>query len=178
MNRNMKQFSRQGGFSMIELSLALLVIAMLSVPIYYIYKSTSESAKVEAEITNVQGISSAIRRSWRASSDFTGLSESTLISRKQMPEKMVSGTTLMAFGGGVTVTPGSVNGGSNNAFTITYSMVPTSGCLDFLAGVSGGFSIVMVGGTTIKSTTQSYNQAAAQTSCNGAETVAVVLTGV
>lgn len=170
----------QAGFSMIELMLALVVIGLLSIPIYYIYKEASAGAKTENEVTNISGMAATIRKAWKSSSDFTGLTEAAMITRKQVPDKLVSGTALMnSWSGAVTIGPSDISGGGGtSAFMITYNLVPVGSCMDIVAGVAGAFSTVIVEATTIKSPTTSFNQAAMATACSpAAENVEIKMIG-
>jgi len=172
---------KQKGFSMIELMLALVIIGMLSVPIYFIFKQASESAQTENEISNVNGIAASIRKAWRSSSDFSALTNAVLITRKAVPEKMDAGdgTNLInLWGGSVTVSATDPSGAAGQtAFQIAYTNVPASACLDFVSGVQSAFSTVNVAGTDIKTTATAYDQNTAVTQCSAAERVDINFIG-
>lgn len=172
---------KQKGFSMIELMLALVIIGMLSVPIYFIFKQASDSAQTENEISNVNGIAASIRKAWRSSSNFTALTNAMLITRKAIPEKMDAGdgtNMINLWGGSVTVGATSPDGSAGStAFSITYENVPAAACLDFVSGVQSAFSTIDVAGTDIKTISTAFDQNEAVTQCSSAERVDIVFTG-
>lgn len=172
---------RQAGFSMIELMLALVVIGVLSVPIYYVYREATGSAKAESETTNLNAMAAVIRSKWKGSGDFTGLTEALLITQKSVPEKMINGTALKnIWDGAVTIGPSDAAGAAGTSmFKITYNQIPVSRCLDLAAGSHSSFSTVIIGSTTIKSPTASYSQSSALTACSpsGSEVVAIQFIG-
>lgn len=170
---------RQGGYTLPELIIGALVAGALALIFFGAYKYFVVDAKVKAEISNQQLISGAIRDDWKASNDYAGLSAAGMIIRKRVPEKMITNATLQnRWGGSVSVDPGSINGGTNNAFSITYNNVPVDACLNFVAGAVDGYAQVTIDGTAVKTPTSSYNQGTAANACGSApESVTVVLTG-
>lgn len=158
----------QKGYSMVELMLALVVIGILAVPVYYVYRESSGSAKAESEATNLNALAAVIRSKWKTSGDFTGLSESALITQKSVPEKMVNGTALKnVWDGAVTIGPSDVTGGTGTSmFKIVHNQVPVSRCLDLVSGAHSSFSTVIIASTTVKSPTASYSQGNALTACS------------
>jgi len=165
---------KQKGFSLIELLIGFVIIAILLGGAYALYATTRSGANTDAAIKGSLGIVSAIARNYPSPS-FTGIAPANII--KQAPKNMVSGTTLRdPWGGTINLAAGGTPAGT--AYIITFPQVPGDDCSPFVRGVESNFSAISVGGTVVKPSGGVLDQTALATQCNAAApTTAVALTG-
>src|SRR5690606_23605866 len=86
---------------------------------------------------------------------YTGLTSAVLIQTRNAPTDMINGsgataTLVNAFGGTVTLAAANYNGGTDNAFEVTFSDVPTSVCNSLVSQAQSSFPLIEVDSTTVK----------------------------
>lgn len=126
------------GFTLVEILLVVGFIALASIGIYAVYSKVQTSSKANEEGKNLETMRAGIKNLYGGQTNYTGLSATVVAQAKVAPLSMINvGNTLRnSFGGAVTITPVSVNGGTNNAFSITYANIPADVCVK-LATASG-----------------------------------------
>ncbi len=192
--RQFKPVARQGGFNLIEVIGAIAIGAIVVVGVIYalgVGRDDANASNAGDQITLLQ----TNVRSMFSSPDYTSLGtsgktgEQLLINAGKAPQPMISGSGATAklqdsWGAEVTLFATNYASGTNNAFQITYDLLPKSVCNDILNSINPSFNLIVAGahggsGTSLKddsaATPVVYSQAAAVTACNNT-TNTIVLT--
>jgi type II secretory pathway pseudopilin PulG len=156
MKLNFKKQSK--GFTLIEILLVVGFIALASVGVYTIYNKVQISNNANAESRNIDLIRSGVKSLYASQTNYGAAAanlNTILNNARIVPEVMNGGQTGTAnitnsFGGAVTVTVVGLNGGTNNAFRITYAQVPAAVCTKLAASAAAQFDAVTAGGSNVK----------------------------
>lgn len=160
------------GFTLVEILLVVGFIAIATIGIYVVYQKVNEGGQTNTEARNLDTIRAGVKNLWGVNRDYSTLTDAGVIAARIPPSSMTNNGTAAtmqnSFGGAVTVAPVSRNGGSNNAFTITYNNVPAGVCTKLVPTSGAQFDEVTVGGTVVKAYgTNTLNAATTATSCGG-----------
>lgn len=165
--RNVRKQKKQNGFSLIELMLVLVVIALLVFGAYVLFGTTQEGARSDQAQKDLLGLTAGAKRVCNRPGQCTTLTEANLITAGQAPKDMVNGTALQSpWGGAVTLVVGDLGTGTNNAFVTTFNGVPRAECNTFVSAVQNNFGKIVIGGTSVKDVGTAYDSAAAITACD------------
>lgn len=138
----------QGGFAMLEVMLAILIIAIASFGIYKLYSSSSVRTGVSTTGNIVNQVSSAVSQyvnNYMASpSTLSQLVDVGYLSKDVVDVDKETGDTINTPLGSATFA--SQPGSGYNAYTITFSSVPEASLMSFVKDMSA-LSDVHVGGT-------------------------------
>lgn len=156
----------QRGASLVELMLWAALAGGVIFGVFSYYQNAKASANVNRESQNVSAINGKIKSVFTSQLNYSSLSNTLLLNAKGFPVSMVSGTTVYnAWGGTVSVAPANVNAGTNNGYSVTYTTVPQAGCSDFVSAVDGAYSIITVGGVSVKAFGGSLDVATLSAQC-------------
>lgn len=148
----------QHGWDIIQLSIVIAIIAMLTVLSLVMVKSTRTSGTAQAAAGTFSAIAQGTRKAGSAAVSYSGFSATTLIDQGVIPEKWVSGTTILDdWGQSVTVAVTTLSGGTSNAVMFTFPAVPSAACSDFVNQASGAAEVISVAGTSVKNVTSGTN---------------------
>jgi hypothetical protein len=178
--KNMKYKAK--GFSLIELLLVLGVLAILLVAAFVVYPQVRDRNQANTEASNLTSIKAGVNNLYASKGgNYTGLTSGVANQARVFPASMNQGTYTSAapitssWGGNVSVaangattianTPNGVIA-ANRSFTITYESVPAGVCLPLVSAASNNFQGVLVGGTSVLTST-GFNPATAATQCTG-----------
>jgi len=153
MKLNLSLNKRRKGFTLIEVLLVVGFIAIASVGVYVIYNKVQTTNNANKEAKNLDLIRAGIKQLYSTQTSYAGLSNQVVNSARITPENMTTSNNnqiVNSFGGSVTITPVSLNNGTNNAFRITYERVPGEVCIKLASSVAAQFNQVTVGNTNIK----------------------------
>ena len=119
---------RQKGLTLIELLIALALIAFFTFLIFGRGNEAQTRADVSAERDFVQSLLPSIR-GLKDGASYAAVSTQTLINSGTVDRSRINGTDLVNTQAGVmTVAPGNWNGGTNNAFVVTNPGLPRAIC--------------------------------------------------
>ena len=142
--------TRQEGMSLLDAALWLAIAAVMAFGIFYLVRVVTGKRVTTQEVQNAITMTTDLQAKFSAQASFVGISAANLIRLGIVPDSMVSGTTMVSgWSTPVTVAPVTLNGAANDGFTFTYQ-VPSRNCADFVQGVEGVFSRVVIEGTTVK----------------------------
>lgn len=154
MKRNINFQVKNKGFTLIELSIAIVAaLVLIGIGLYFYNNVKNETGAMNAT-NGVTAISSAVKALYPNPS-YTGLTGALLIQAGKAPANMISGTGTSAtlvnnWGGTVTVLPVAYNGGTDNAMEITYPSVPRSACNSVVSAAGANFQKIDVNSTVVK----------------------------
>lgn len=116
------------GFSMIELVLAMGVIAAIITGVFLIYPKVKASQNVSSENKNLSTLISGIRTLYKGKADYEGLTNDVVIKAKIVPDNMISsGDIVNVWGGKVKVDT------FKTFFRINYMAIPVRECMELVA---------------------------------------------
>lgn len=178
MKQSFHSRRRQAGFSLIEIGIVLVIVAIIAVLVYSKYSTINNRRIAQAEADRVSQLISNIRARYSQVPDFNGITPAIVINNGAAPSEMVSGTTLKSgWATTVSVAPATLST-ANDAFQITYT-VPKQYCSEFVQAAAGSAQKVTVGSgaspTVIKDDIAgtAYNVAAVGTACSAGATATV-----
>jgi type II secretory pathway pseudopilin PulG len=133
---------RQGGFSLLEIALVLVIITLLVAGVMLFYTNASSNQKTNDGALEVATLSQVVRTLYSGQPDYTNLSTGTLAASGQIPSRWVKSPTALASAFSAAVSVGSTN--TNGNFYISMSGVPNLACTKFLStdmgtGLVGAF---------------------------------------
>ncbi len=153
--RNAKRSQR--GFNLIELMLGLAIVATLIVAIVRGSGSNSDKANSQIMTTDVTALVNGIKSAYSSGGNgYNGLDNQTARNLSVVPTDLPgTGATIKnTFGGIVTI----ASANSDQAFTITYTLVPPAVCQAVVNGMGGAsFNKIEIGGQTVFENSSSAN---------------------
>lgn len=139
------------GFSLIELLLALGVIAAITISAFMIYKNVKSSNIAKEEINNIHMIKSEIKSLYLSSPGYDGIKTDVLVKAKVFPEKMLisdNGTLkpINSFKGDITVVGAADNpeGTNSYGYTLRYYNVPSEECIKIVTALQPSFYRIII----------------------------------
>jgi major structural subunit of bundle-forming pilus len=142
---------RQRGLTLIEAAMVLAISTLVVAGIMVFFQSASINSKTNEAMNQLSSLQSNVRSLYSSQPTYNGLNSELLINASGVPNKMVNGTALThAFNAEAAVAPASVGSGANNAFTVTYSDIPSEACVSMATKDLGtGLVSLSVGGSNI-----------------------------
>ncbi|MND11567.1 Major structural subunit of bundle-forming pilus precursor [compost metagenome] len=164
---NNKSFKNQVGATLLELVMSIGIIAVIAIAAISFFNTANDANKVNDEVKNLNTLSAAVRNMFNSQGDYAGLTNAVIIKSGAFPDRMrvPSSATLIKhswLNDGVVVAPATVNGTTNDGFTVTYKDVPERACSDIATKTFRFYDKVVVGSTTIT------GSASATTACSTA----------
>jgi prepilin-type N-terminal cleavage/methylation domain-containing protein len=166
----LNSIKKQIGLTLIELSVALAVAALIIGGALMMASTANTSQGTTQTVSEMNAIHAAVKGLYYGQGSYgTGSLNSVLIASNKLPSTIsVSGTTLTnGFQGTITIT------GATSQFTVTNTGLPTSVCVGLLASAGATWSGVTVAGTAV---TLPTTPAAAATACSVSATPTLVFT--
>lgn len=166
--KQMKGFKQQRGLTLIELTLGIAIVLVVITIGILVYNGLQQSSRSYSGESGLLALVAGVKQV-NPNPSYTGLSATVIINAKKAPSNMVNGTALVnPWGGAVTLAPANYNGGTANAFAVTYNSIPASECNTIVNAVAPNFQVITVGTTTVKDEAAGTNPTAAtvSTACN------------
>lgn len=169
--RAKKHFYRQRGYSLLEISIGILIIGLALSAIAAGVTKMLGNQRVNAEVALVQEIATAIQKNFHQRSNFTGISTATEAKKGVFPETMVDKTSwVVSNRWGGTYTLASVAAGAR--FSLTATGVKDYECRSMIPMLDGVTYSVTVGGTSVKAANAETSDTALVGACvNGSNTI-------
>jgi len=153
-NRNTK--SGQRGFTLLEILLALAVVAVLSFVVFRAFNSANGSAQVNSAVSDVGTIQANLKNTF-PNSNYKGLLTTVANQAHVFPNDMNANNFTATYTNITNQWNGSVSlvatGSRANEYTLSYNGVPAAVCAQFVGQVAQNAINVTVGATTASSTT-------------------------
>jgi len=147
---------RQGGFTLVQLMLTVLAVAVITALGYSQYSDIMGNTKASAAIEHRTTIAAGIRGNLGNENGYGALDtdgSQLMIDLEAVPSSLVVGSTVKnEFGGTYTFgsSDGGVSGGDANAyFTITTDKNPQSVCIKAASGSVDDWQTISVNGTEV-----------------------------
>lgn len=99
---------------------------------------------------------------------YTGLTTQVGAESGKLPTSVIdaAGTGLQTDYGTITLAPTSLNGGTDNGFSVTYTQLPNDVCLTLANSASEEAHTIVRGATTLKDNSTTFSATTASAACN------------
>lgn len=167
----------QKGYSMVELTVVLVVISLIGAAVFFGLQSNTRRIEVGDNGSQVLEIMAELKKKFGRSNQYGAMTTALAVQSRAIPEQLrVTATTAQnSYGGVITVAPATCVT-ANDCATITWPGVPQAQCMDFVIGTQSGARTLSVGGTAVKPLDLALNMATLATQCEAAATSPVVFT--
>lgn len=145
----MKQFrsnKKQRGITLIEIMIAIAIALVIAAVTIGLAAATRKDSRTQELQTQTLQIASQLQGLGRGG-NFAGVTTKVLVDSGKVPKEWVTGTAAApvinhAHNGTVSIAADAVNGGSNNAATMTLTNVEKSACTAVLTNIQGHFAAI------------------------------------
>ncbi|SOZ17224.1 type 4 pilus major pilin [Cupriavidus taiwanensis] len=156
---------QQGGFTLVELLIAAVLLALGIAGIYKGVSDYMSNDRANREMKELPSIITAIQQKYAQRQNYAGATTAGLINLGVFPQSWVVGATVQNRWGG-TVTVGTATlVSANDALTLSFTQVPQAECADVIPGVEQNVRVVTVGGTSVKANNAQTDMTALGTAC-------------
>ncbi len=133
---------RRTGFSLVEISMVLAIVALLVAGIMLFFSNASDARQSEEAVTEAVAVEQAVYSLYEGQADYSGLDTATVADSGLLPRKWASdGAMSNPYHGRVVVYADQVNYG----FDIVFYGLSQKGCSDMaLAGAQMGSNLVQM----------------------------------
>lgn len=175
--QNRQTRRKQAGLSMVELAIALVIVAILAGAAYFGFQANSRRAAVADNVSQITSIAGDLQKYFGRQNQYGALTTALAVTSRVVPEQLrVPGTQTAqnSYGGAITFAPQTLTT-ANDAARVTWPTVPQAQCSDLVVGVSNAARQITVAGVVVKPTDGALNLATLSTQCESALAVAVLL---
>lgn len=145
---------KQGGFGVVDVALAIGILAILLVVIVGVYRLAIPSLRVNGAASAGTTLQGKIQKFYESSrSGYNGLDELVVRRANLVPTNYINGTCAAAapsclrsnFRAGVSVRPISIEGEAGAGFLMTFHQVPKESCTDLISTMEANYLAVHIG---------------------------------
>lgn len=175
-SKRFPSLATQKGFGLLELGLALLVIAVLGIYAYGQYASAREETQAQSEVADITSYWAKSQERYANQRNYTGLTTVALIQSNVFPASMIlvpSVSVINKYQGNVTAAASTLTT-ADDGVDFTVSGYSTPGCSSVVPKVSNGARRITIGGTVVKPLDGQLDIAALGTQCSASPVGAVV----
>ena len=167
----LRRIRRRAGFTLLELTMSLAIIAVLIGGIVMFFSNASTAQRTNDTMAELGNIQQAVHSMYSGQPNYSGLTTATIANSSQIPAKWGGGTGALTdpFGGAVNLSAQgtAITGGpaANGAFVVEMDNLPAAACAKVVTQDLGP-SLIGVGvGTAPTTITGPLLPATAQASC-------------
>lgn len=160
----------QRGISMLELSLVLIVVAIVLAGVYFGFSQNQRRVEVSENISVVSEIISTMQARFGKTNQYANVTTAVAVQTRAFPENLrigVTNTAQNSYGGLITVAPATCVS-ANDCVTLTWAGVPRPQCSEVIIGTQQYVRRVQIGVNDIKPLDGALNLALLATTCDGA----------
>ena len=176
VGRIQKTRTKQRGIAMIELTFALIGLAILAGGVYYAFQQNTRKTEIKEAVSTVTSIAGELRSKFGSTNLYGTVTTAIAVQSRSIPERfrnVGTNTASNMWGGLITVTPVTLTA-ANDAVSLSFANVPQDECVDIVVGTQNTGRRISVGGTVVRPTDGVLNLATLATQCESAARVAIV----
>ena len=173
-----KILRNQAGDFIVSLSIALIIIAVISIAAFIAFRDDTRKNEMTATVQNVIKTSGLLRANFGVNNSYGDVTTAIAVQARAIPESQrIAGTTTAqnSYGGAVTVVPATLTQ-TNDAAALSYMNIPSHSCAEIVIGSQNVARRISVGGTVIKPTDGVLGIAALTAACDTGVPVEVIWT--
>lgn len=171
------QFKRkQSGDFMVSLSVALIIVAIISAGVFIAFNSNTRKNEIKETTNAVISTAANLRQNFGINNTYGSVTTAIAVQSRTIPaEQRISGTNTAAnaYGGAITIASNTLTA-TDDVAELTYNQIPSSQCVDIVLGSVAAGRKITVAGVTVKATDSAINIATLAGACENASNVAVV----
>lgn len=184
MKKNSSAKKNQTGVSMVELSVVLVIVALLSAAIFLGLQSNSRRVEAQDNVSQITEVAAGLRKSFGRSNSYAQLTAAKgtelAITSRIIPAQLRDGTAFTAknsYGGPITIAVNNADCGAIAAACVNlgWDSIPQAQCVDLALGVEAGARIVKINAVTVKPLNGTIDLALLSTNCEAASAVPMTL---
>lgn len=157
--------ARQKGFGLLEIGLALLIVAGLGIVAYNAYSDTNLETKLQSEKADMTLVFANAQHKFINQGDYSNATTAVLISNGVFLKSMVSGTSaLNRFQGAITVQPATLLT-ANDGLAFISPKYSAEACRSVPLQLSKGVRTIAINGTPVLSDGGAVDLAALGSAC-------------
>ena len=170
----------QRGFDMVQLSLVVIIIAVLAAAGFVIFSSVLHNASSQKNANYINQIAGGLKKNLGSQNLYGSVTTTMAVSQAIIPSELKSNaaapwTAANSYGGAITVVPNAAGLSTpNDSATLTWPNVDSTECNDLVIATAKVARQITVGATTVKPTDSALNLAGLATACDAATTATVV----
>jgi len=165
-SRNVLSRRHQAGFTLTELMIAAVIIAIGIALVYSGVKAYMAKDRANTEGKELPTIFTNIQSKYSQRANYSGATCAGLINLGVFPNVRVATPTTLTnrWGGAITCAVGTVTA-TNDVLNLSYTMIPEAECKDIVPMIEDAVRVVTVGGTTVKADNAQTDLDALGTAC-------------
>jgi len=167
---------KQGGFTLIELSIVLAIIIIVILAGLSLAPMLMRGTRVQSETHNVGMLMSQVRNTYQGR--YANLTTAKVLQYNLAPSNLVNGNALAGNWGSITLVPGALTGAvANTAMQVTLVNIPQPDCIQLAPALAGTADELDVGGNANLKSANNPNPAkdTITDACGNAGAVNIVL---
>jgi len=168
------QRSMQRGISMVELSVVLVVVALISVAVFFGLQANTRRIEVSDNTSQITELAAELKKKFGRSNQYGALTTAIAVQSRAVPEqlRLTATTAGNSYGGAVVIAPAACTAAADCA-QIDWPNVPQNQCMDLVLGTQNVARQVQVAGTDVKALDGAIVVATLATQCESADNVPV-----
>lgn len=163
----------QRGISMVELSIVLVIIAVILSAVYYGFSQNQRRAEVDENVNMITQVVGNLQGKFGKTNTYGAVTTAVAVQSNAVPDILrVVGTNTAqnSYGGAITVAPTAAGTcpGTNDCVTVVWSDVPRAQCADLVIATSRVARQISVGAEVVKALDAALGVADTATQCDAA----------
>jgi type II secretory pathway pseudopilin PulG len=141
----------QRGISMVELSVVLVVVALISAGVFYGMKANQRRVEIQDNVGQITEMAAELKKKFGRSNQYGAVTTALAVQSRAVPEQLRTTPTTAqnSYGGAIQVAPSTCST-VNDCVDIIWPGIPRDQCMDLIIGAQGGARFIDIGGVAVK----------------------------